>query len=235
MKPAEFSKLLITGATGALGRALVEEARAAGLSTAVLARRPVTEADWSAITSLTTSSDLHHALTRMEAEWGLPDAVILATGASRAQLFARQSDCEQEDLLQANLLAILAVARAVIPLLMQVGGGSIVLIGSLAALRPRPGQAVYAACKGALESLARALARELAPKSIRVNTLAPGFLDTPMVQQLTAREQSSLMETIPMHRLGKVHEVARAALFLASPDAGYITGQTIRMDGGASC
>jgi 3-oxoacyl-[acyl-carrier protein] reductase len=171
----------------------------------------------------------------MESEWGTPHALIHCAGATTSGLFARSQPETWEALLDANLRSALHAARAVIPGMMRQGGGSILFVGSLAALRPRPGQAVYAAAKGALESLTRALARELAPKAIRVNTLAPGFLDTPMVRALPPATQAALLDTIPLGRLGTVDEIARACLFWASPQSAYTTGQVIRIDGGASC
>lgn len=236
MTPApQAHRLVITGASGALGQAILRHARAAGWSTASIARRTCPDADWSTCADLTNPQQTEDAFAHMEATWGLPDALIHAAGAGLPRLFPRLSTDSIDHLLDANLSTALHTARAVLPAFFRRGHGSLVFVGSLAALRPRPGQAVYAAAKGALESLTRALARELAPKSIRVNTLAPGFLDSPMVHSLPPAEQAALLATIPLGRLGTVDEAARAALFLASPAASYLTGQTLRLDGGASC
>lgn len=237
MNPPSFSRIAVTGASGALGRALLQASATSGLQVAAFHRRgPCPQlAAWSTSVDLADPSATTAAFARMESEWGTPHALIHCAGAGVSELFARSQPETWEALLNANLRSALHAARAVIPGMMRQGGGSILFVGSLAALRPRPGQAVYAAAKGALESLTRALARELAPKAIRVNTLAPGFLDTPMVRALPPATQAALLDTIPLGRLGTVDEIARACLFWASPQSAYTTGQVIRIDGGASC
>lgn len=237
MNPPPFSRVAITGASGALGRALLQACATAGLQAAALHRRgpAPTPATWSTAVDLADPAATTAAFERMESQWGIPHALIHCAGGGAPGLFARARAETWEAILDANLRSAVNATRAVLPGLMRQGGGSILFIGSLAALRPRPGQAAYAAAKGALESLTRALARELAPKAIRVNTLAPGFLDTPMVRTLDPAAQAALLDTIPLRRLGTVDETARACLFWASPQAAYATGQIIHIDGGASC
>jgi len=237
MNPEPFQRIAITGAGGTLGRALLAAAAEAGLSTAALYRsgQAPSPCTWAASADLADPAAASAVAARMEAEWGPPHALIHAAGAGHDRLFARLDPAAQEALLDANLRSALHIIRATAPLFLRQGFGSILLIGSLAALRPRPGQAVYAAAKGALESLTRALAREFAPKNIRVNAATPGFLDSPMVHRLAPSTRSALLGSIPLGRLGTMDETARACLFLASPAAAYLTGQVLRIDGGASC
>lgn len=237
MKPPPFQRIAISGASGTLGRALLAAAQESGLAAAALYRSGPAPAPcaWSAAGDLSSPTSAASLAERMEREWGTPHALIHAVGAGHDRLFARLDPAAQETLLDANLRSALHLIRATAPLFLRQGFGSILLISSLAALRPRPGQAVYAAAKGALESLTRALAREFAPKNIRVNAAAPGFLDSPMVRRLDSATQAAILEAIPLRRLGTVDETARACLFWASPAAAYITGQVLRIDGGASC
>ena len=113
--------------------------------------------------------------------------------------------------------------------------GCILNISSVNALRGNAGVAVYSATKAALDGFTRALARELGPKNIRVNSLAPGYFDSEMVSRLTERQMEKLVRGTPLGRLGTVDEITEAALFLISPAASFITGHTLVVDGGVTC
>jgi 3-oxoacyl-[acyl-carrier protein] reductase len=115
------------------------------------------------------------------------------------------------------------------------GSGCILNISSVNALRGNAGVAVYSATKAALDGFTRALARELGPKNIRVNSLAPGYFASEMVSALTERQREKLVRGTPLRRLGTVDEIADAALFLISPTAAFITGHTLVVDGGVTC
>jgi 3-oxoacyl-[acyl-carrier protein] reductase len=115
------------------------------------------------------------------------------------------------------------------------GSGCILNISSVNAVRGNAGVAVYSATKAALDGFTRALARELGPRNVRVNSLAPGYFDSDMVSGLTERQVQKLVRATPLGRLGTIEEIAEAALFLISPAASFITGHTLVVDGGLTC
>jgi 3-oxoacyl-[acyl-carrier protein] reductase len=228
-------RVAITGASGALGHALTSRCAQAGIRVAAFTHtRPAgPEAEWSTRADLTDAQSVQDAFARMELAWGIPEALIHCAGMGYNRLFARMGLPEQQQVLQTNLQSTLLTAHGILPAMIRSNRGHLIFLSSLAAAFPRPGQAVYAATKGGIESFTRALAREVAAKNIRVNALAPGFLDTPMVQSLPVQTREELLELIPLKRWGKVSEVAESVLFLLSSSSAYITGQIIRIDGGA--
>jgi 3-oxoacyl-[acyl-carrier protein] reductase len=141
---------------------------------------------------------------------------------------------EAFEILQLHAASALAVARAAARILIPKHRGHLLFFSSLAAIRPNPGQAAYAAGKGAIESLVRALAREWGSKNIRVNAIAPGYIDSKAVQEMNDSLREAKLNHLPAGRLGYPEEVAALASFLSSPRAAYITGQVLRIDGGAS-
>ncbi len=140
-----------------------------------------------------------------------------------------------DDSLAVNLRTNLVLARLCTPHMVSRLSGCILNISSVNALRGNAGVAVYSATKAALDGLTRALARELGPSNIRVNSLAPGYFDSDMVAGLTNRQVEKLVRSTPLRRLGTVEEIAEAALFLISPAASFITGHTLVVDGGVTC
>jgi len=148
--------------------------------------------------------------------------------------FALMSADSWTAILETNLGGVFNCSRAVVRSMMARGKGAIVNIGSVAGLVASPGQANYAASKGGITALTRTLAAELAPKSIRVNTVVPGLLTEGMTQRMDRRLAEERQRHIPLARFGKPEEVAHAVLFLASDDASYITGQHLVVDGGLS-
>ena len=228
--------VLVTGAGGTLGRALVTACAASGaVVTAFVRSRPAgPEAAASASPDLTDPGSVSQALAGLEKAAGPVDALIHAAAINTDRLMARQSPASLDETWNASVKAAFVCSQALLPGFFQRSGGSLLYIGSLAAIRPQPGQCAYASTKGALESFTRAQARELAPKNIRVNCLAPGFIDSPRVLGLPAAQQEHLRSLIPLGRWATVEECAAWAVFLLSPQSAYITGQTLRLDGGAS-
>jgi 3-oxoacyl-[acyl-carrier protein] reductase len=139
---------------------------------------------------------------------------------------------EIDESLAINLRSNIVLARLCTPAMIARGAGAIVNISSINAVRGNAGVAVYSATKAALDGFTRALARELGPRNIRVNSLAPGYFDSDMVKGLGERQRRAILRNTPLGRLGTVDEIAAAALFLLSPAAAFMTGQTIIIDGG---
>ena len=237
MKPGLAGKhVLVTGAGGCLGRSLTAACAEAGATVSAFTRtRPAgPEVRHSASLDLTDPTSVSRALAELEAHCGPADALIHAAAINTDHLMARQRPDSWSDTWDSSVKAAFLCSQAVLPGFFRQGGGTLLYIGSLAAVRPQPGQCAYAAAKGALESFTRAQARELAPKQIRVNCLAPGFIDSPRVRGLPQDRQDHIQSLIPLGRWATPEEVAAWAVFLLSPASAYLTGQTIHLDGGAS-
>jgi 3-oxoacyl-[acyl-carrier protein] reductase len=140
-----------------------------------------------------------------------------------------------DDSIAANLRANIVLARLVTPAMVARGGGAIVNISSVNAIRGNAGVAVYSATKAGLDGFTRALARELGPRNIRVNSVAPGYFESDMVSGLNEAQLRRIVRGTPLGRLGSVEEIAAAVLFLISPAADFITGHTLVVDGGITC
>src|SRR5947209_4957619 len=141
-------------------------------------------------------------------------------------------DADWDEVIDTNLRAVFRLSRAVMRGMMKARWGRIVNITSVVAAAGNAGQANYAAAKAGIEGLTRALARELASRNITVNCVAPGFIDTDMTRALSEEQRSALLAQIPLGRLGAAADVAAAVAYLASPAAGYITGQVLHVNGG---
>ncbi|GAB4412768.1 MAG: 3-oxoacyl-[acyl-carrier-protein] reductase [Thermodesulfovibrionales bacterium] len=164
--------------------------------------------------------------------FGRLDILINNAGITRDKSFFMMSKEEWADVIDADLTGVFNVTRCCIITFLKQKSGNIVNISSSSGLHPLPGQTNYAAAKAGIIGFTKALAKEVAPYNIRVNAIAPGFIDTDMTGKLNQDYRQRLMETIPTGRFGTPEEVARVALFLCSEDSRYITGQTIEIDGG---
>jgi len=163
------------------------------------------------------------------------DVLINNAAVGRFGLFPLMRLSDLDESLAVNLRANVLLARLCTPYMVSRAAGCILNISSVNGLRGNAGVAVYSATKAALDGFTRALARELGPKNIRVNSLAPGYFDSEMVGSLTERQVQKLVRSTPLRRLGTVEEIAEAALFLISPAAAFITGHTLVVDGGVTC
>ena len=153
-------------------------------------------------------------------------------GITRDMLAMRLKDEDWDAVVDTNLKAVFRLSRAAIKPMMKQRQGRIINITSVVGASGNPGQANYAAAKAGVAGMTRALARELGSRGITVNCVAPGFIDTDMTAKLEENQQQALLAQIPLGRLGKPDDVAHAVAFLASPQAGYITGQELHVNGG---
>jgi 3-oxoacyl-[acyl-carrier protein] reductase len=171
-------------------------------------------------------------LKTLPAEFSAIDILVNNAGITADNLLARMSLDEWERVLRTNLTGAYALSRELVRGMMRRRWGRIVNVSSVVGLMGNPGQANYAAAKAGLIGFTKSLARELGSRNITVNVVAPGYVDTAMTENLPAEVRASLAAAIPLERLGRVEDVAFAALYLASEEGGYVTGHTLNVSGG---
>jgi 3-oxoacyl-[acyl-carrier protein] reductase len=165
-------------------------------------------------------------------EFGVPTLLVNNAGITRDNLLLRMKDEEWDDILRTNLTSIFHLSKAVLRGMMKAKGGRIVNITSVVGATGNAGQANYAAAKAGIIGFTKSLAKEVGSRNITVNSVAPGFIDTDMTRALPEEHRNALLGNIPLGRLGAVEEIAGAVAFLCSADAGYITGETLHVNGG---
>ena len=165
-------------------------------------------------------------------EFGAPTIVVNNAGITRDNLLMRMKEDEWDSVLDTNLKSVYRVSKACIRGMTKARFGRIVSISSVVATMGNLGQTNYAAAKAGMEGFSRALAREVASRAITVNAVAPGFIATDMTESLPESQHKALLEQIPLSRLGQPEEIAAAVGFLTSDAAGYITGETLQVNGG---
>lgn len=165
-------------------------------------------------------------------EFGALNVLVNNAGITQDQLAMRMKDEDWDAVIDTNLKSVFRLSRAVLRPMMKARGGRIINITSVVGSAGNPGQANYAAAKAGVAGLTRALAREIGSRGITVNCVAPGFIDTDMTKTLPEEQQAALKTQIPLGRLGSPEDIAHAVAFLASPQAGYITGTTLHVNGG---
>ena len=162
----------------------------------------------------------------------LPGILVNNAGITRDSLLARMRDEDWDAVIDTDLTSLYRMCKACVRHLMKRRGGRIVNVTSVVGFAGNAGQVNYAAAKAGIVGFTRALARELGGRSITVNAVAPGFVDTDMTRDLGSEQRARMLEQVPLGRLGAPEEVAAAVTFLASPDAAYITGETLHVNGG---
>ena len=235
---------VVTGASQGLGRSIAEALAAAGAAVALVARSADKLADVAAgITAaggraeafpcdVTKGDDIQRVVDAVVEKLGRLDILVNNAGVTRDTLLPRMSDEEWDQVLTTNLRAPFLFMRAASRPMMQQRYGRIVNVASVSGLIGNPGQANYSASKAGLVGLTRTVAKELAGRKITVNAVAPGFIASDMTAALGPALLDEVKKRVPAKRLGEAWEIAEAVLFLAAPSAGYITAQTLVVDGG---
>lgn len=172
------------------------------------------------------------AMKNVLKEHGRVDILVNNAGITKDQLLMKMSESDWDDVMSVNVKSCYNTCHALVRSMMKERKGKIINIGSVVGLLGNPAQANYAASKAAMVGMTKSLAKELAPRGIHVNCIAPGFIVTSMTEVLTEAQKESLQGKIPLARFGNPEEIANAALFLASDLSSYITGQVLTVDGG---
>ena len=185
-----------------------------------------------AVLDVCDQAQVEELVGRIEKNFGPISVLVNNAGITRDNLSLRMKDDEWDDVLETNLKAVFRLSKAVMRGMMKARQGRIVNITSIVGHAGNPGQANYCAAKAGVAGMTRSLARELGSRSITVNCVAPGLIDTDMTKNFDTQQLESMIGNIPLGRLGQPADVAAAVCFLASPGAGYITGTTIHVNGG---
>ncbi len=232
---------LVTGASGGIGAAVARTLHGAGAAVALSGTRlgPLQAlADELGSRAAVLSCDLAdaaalEALPRRAAEaLGGVDILVNNAGITRDTLMLRMSDADWQAGIDVNLTAAFRLCRGVLRGMMKARWGRIVTVGSVVGATGNPGQANYAAAKAGLAGLSKSLAAEVASRGITVNLVAPGFVATAMTDRLSEDQKGRILAQVPAGRMGSPEEIAAAVLYLASPEAGYVTGATLHVNGG---
>ena len=171
-------------------------------------------------------------VAEISADPGAPLILVNNAGITRDQILLRMKEDEWDDIIDTNLRSVFRLSKACLRGMMKARFGRIINISSVVASMGNPGQANYAAAKAGMIGFTKSLAREIGSRGITVNVVAPGFIDTDMTRALDDQQRESLVRDIPLQRLGAVEDIAEAVLYLASDAGGYVTGQTLHVNGG---
>lgn len=232
---------LVTGATGGIGGAIARALHAQGAHVVLSGTRVTALEEVAAglgdrtsieAANLSEPSAVDALIGRAEAAAGQVDILVANAGITRDNLLLRMKDEEWETVLKVNLESYFRLSRAALKGMMKRRWGRIVGITSVVGVTGNPGQTNYAASKAGMIGFSKALAQEVASRNVTVNTIAPGFIASPMTDALNEAQQSTILGRIPAGRLGSGDEIAAAAVYLASQEAAYVTGQTLHVNGG---
>lgn len=236
---------VVTGASRGIGRAIALELASCGAHVAInYAGRAQAAADvvrdvrahgvesFSVAADVSQADQMQAVIDQTIAKWGKVDVLVTNAGITRDNLLMRMTDEQWDEVLNTNLKGVFHGMRAVARPMMKQRYGRIVAVSSVVASLGNAGQANYVAAKAGVIGLTKTMARELAARNITVNAVAPGFIHTEMTAQLPEDIRNTMLRNIPLGTFGEPEHVARVVRFLVSPDAGYMTGQTLFVDGG---
>lgn len=178
------------------------------------------------------TQDVQRAVDAILSQHAPVDILVNSAGVTRDNLFLKMSETQWDTVIDTNLKSVFNTSKALARSMMKQRKGKIINISSVIGLTGNPGQMNYAASKSGMIGLSKSLAKELAGRNICVNCIAPGFIETPMTEKLTELQRQEILKKIPLKRLGTASDIANLALFLASDQANYITGQVFTVDGG---
>lgn len=232
---------LVTGATGGIGSATARALHAQGATVALSGtRREVLDSLAAELGSrahvvpcnLSDKDEVEALLPKAEETMGQIDILVANAGITRDNLFVQMRDDDWEQVINVNLTATFRMARAAMRGMMRRRFGRIIGITSVVAVTGNPGQANYTASKAGMIGMMKSIAAEYARRGVTANCVAPGFIATPMTDKLNEKQREAILGRVPAGRLGTSADVAAAVVYLASDEAGYVTGQTLHINGG---
>ena len=243
MSDTEVNRVaLVTGATRGIGKAIAHELATAGhkvigtatsdAGAATIAENLRAAGGTGIRLDVSDVEAVRESVAAIVSEHGAPTVLVNNAGITRDNLMMRMKDDEWGDVLNTNLNALFTVSKACLRGMTKARWGRIINISSVVGSMGNAGQANYAASKAGAEGMSRALAKELGSRSVTVNCVAPGFIATDMTEVLTEEQKALMLGQIPLGRLGAPEEIAKVVAFLASDAGGYITGETIHVNGG---
>jgi 3-oxoacyl-(acyl-carrier-protein) reductase len=235
---------LVTGASRGIGKAIALELGKMG---ATVVGTATSESGGEAISAylkeagvkgagmalnVTDAAQVDAVLDAVRSQFGEVAILVNNAGITRDNLLMRMKDAEWDDIMETNLKSVFRMSQAVIKGMMKARYGRIISIASVVGVTGNAGQTNYSAAKAGLIGFSKSLAREVGSRNITVNCVAPGFIDTDMTRALSEEHRTALLKQIPLGSLGQAEDIAAAVGFLASPRAGYITGETLHVNGG---
>ncbi|EKA2633711.1 3-oxoacyl-ACP reductase FabG [Vibrio alginolyticus] len=232
---------LVTGASRGIGRAIAEllvERGATVIGTATSESGAAAISEYlgdngkGLALNVTDVESIEATLKTINEEFGVIDILVNNAGITRDNLLMRMKDDEWNDIIDTNLTPIYRMSKAVLRGMMKKRAGRIINVGSVVGTMGNAGQTNYAAAKAGVIGFTKSMAREVASRGVTVNTVAPGFIETDMTKALNDDQRVATLSNVPAGRLGDPREIASAVVFLASPEAAYITGETLHVNGG---
>lgn len=232
---------LVTGASRGIGRAIAEllvERGATVIGTATSESGAAAISEYlgdngkGLALNVTDVESIEATLKTINEEFGVIDILVNNAGITRDNLLMRMKDDEWNDIIDTNLTPIYRMSKAVLRGMVKKRAGRIINVGSVVGTMGNAGQTNYAAAKAGVIGFTKSMAREVASRGVTVNTVAPGFIETDMTKALNDDQRAATLSNVPAGRLGDPREIASAVVFLASPEAAYITGETLHVNGG---
>lgn len=245
MENTAVKTALVTGASRGIGAAIAKKLAARGFmviinyghssAAAEEVKNQIEQAGGQAVLmqgDVSSGDDVDRMFKDIKKTWGRLDVLVNNAGINRDTLLVRMKEDQWDAVLSTDLKSVFFTTKAAASLMMRQRSGSIINIASVVGITGNAGQANYAAAKAGVIGFTKSVAKELAARGIRVNAIAPGFIETDMTDAIPEKIREGMLETIPLRRGGKAEDVANAVVFLASDDAGYIIGQVLKVDGG---
>ena len=233
---------LVTGASRGIGKAIAEQLAADG---ATVIGTATTDKGAEAISAylkdsggkgmclnVTDNESVAAVIKQITADFGAVSVLVNNAGITKDNLLMTMKEDQWDDVINTNLTSVYRLSKSVVRSMMKARKGRIINITSVVGSTGNPGQTNYSAAKAGLLGFTKSLAREIGSRNITVNAVAPGFIDTDMTRELGDEQRDALIEQIPLNRLGSPADIANAVAFLASPEAAYITGETLHVNGG---
>ena len=234
-------KVLITGATGGIGAGICKALLSHGANLAIsgtsvsklenFASSLSREVDIMAV-DLSDTKTASKLVEDANSVLGGLDILICNAGITRDKLAIRTTDEDCEEVMRINFMSLFAMNRSAIKIMSKQNNGSIINMSSVVGVSGNPGQSIYCASKAAIIGMSKSLAAEYASRGIRVNSIAPGFIESPMTDKLNEAQKNSILSNIPAGRMGTPDDIAAAVIYLASDESSYVTGHTLHVNGG---